>query len=71
MRVLNNPLKFGRLNGSLYIEAHPPLFEQRKMNLQQLAQHQLVEQKVTESLNRVVMNQELNQPTGVPKKITN
>jgi L,D-transpeptidase ErfK/SrfK len=69
VHVVNNPLKFGWLNGALYIEVHPPLSEQRKIDLQQLAHHQLTQQNVTKTLNQAAINQEINQPTGVPRKI--
>ncbi len=68
VRVVNDPLKLGRLNGSLYIEAHPPLLE-KKMGLQQLAEYQLARRKTTETLNLIIINQEIKHPTGVPKKI--
>ncbi|ASQ45992.1 L,D-transpeptidase family protein [Legionella clemsonensis] len=41
VRVLNNPVKFGYLQGELYIQVHPLLAEQKNQNLSTLAEIQL------------------------------
>ena len=69
VRVINEPIKLGRLNGSLYLEAHPQLAEQKEKSLQKLVQYQLATQKTTGPLNSAIINQESSHPTGVPRKI--
>jgi L,D-transpeptidase ErfK/SrfK len=68
VRVLNEPLKFGHQNGSFYMQAHPPLIEQKKSNLNDLAKEQLA--KLAEvKINFKQLNEELRSPTGLPKKL--
>ena len=69
VRVINEPIKFGRLNNKLYMEVHPLLFEQRNMTLQSRFAHYLVKRGTKNVLNNSLIDRELNHPTGVPIKI--
>lgn len=66
VRVVNEPLKFGKLNSALYIEVHKPLSEQKDMDFLARVERRL---NTKQSLNKSI-TQEINRPTGVPKKIT-
>ncbi len=68
VRILNEPLKFGYHNGWLYMEIHQPLIEQRKINLKEKVQKRLTELKQLKTNIRWV-NEELKNPTGIPKTL--
>ena len=68
VRVVNEPVKFGKLNGHLYIEVHPSLLEQKKQSLNSQIEIQLGQQ-TRGVLNRAIINQEAIHPSGVPKKV--
>ncbi len=68
VRVVNEPLKFGRQNGSLYMQAHLPLQEQKSKNLNERAKEQLA--KLAEvKMNFKQVELELSSPSGLPKKL--
>ncbi|KTD09296.1 L,D-transpeptidase family protein [Legionella jamestowniensis] len=69
VRVLNNPVKFGYLNGKLYIQIHPPLAEQKRGELRTLVETQL-KQIAVSNINKNEIQAELKSPSGVPKKIS-
>ncbi|CEG60754.1 L,D-transpeptidase family protein [Legionella micdadei] len=68
VRVLNEPVKFGRKKGSIYMQAHPPLIEQKNSNLHQIIQEQLAKMGVTKINSKVVQIEE-GYPSGIPQKI--
>jgi L,D-transpeptidase ErfK/SrfK len=69
VRVLNEPVKVGLFNSALYVQAYPPLIEQKNSNLQLMAQEQLVKLEVTK-INFKLLNEELSYPSGIIKKIS-
>lgn len=68
VRIINQPIKIGFFEGSLYIQAHPALLEQRNQLLQ-LTQKQLKKLKSVKINHKVVQN-ELLRLTGVPRRIS-
>lgn len=70
VRVVNESLKLGYLNGALYMEAHPLLVEQKSVSLQKRAAAQLAQQRIQGSIKQRIVNTELSHPTGIPKRIT-
>ena len=70
VHVIDEPVKFGRLNGALYIEAHPRLVDKKKVNVQSQIEGLLVQHRVKGKLNKVIIEKEIHHPTGVPNKIT-
>ena len=69
VRVVNEPIKFGRLNGALYMEVHPTLLEQQNTNMQSQVTDYFAEHRTKEVINNRIINKEINRPTGVPKKV--
>lgn len=69
VRVINEPVKFGRHNGMLYIQAYPLLIEQKDGNLNAMAYEQL-NKLMVKNINNKAVKDELNFPTGMPKKIS-
>lgn len=69
VRVLNEPVKFGRYQGALYMQVYPPLIEQKDGNLNSLVYKQLSKIRA-QKINNNAVREELNYPTGIPKKIT-
>ena len=66
VRVINEPLKLGKLDGEVYLEVHTKL---TAASLLGLAQKQLSSLQLAH-LNKMVIQQELNLPSGIPKKIS-
>ena len=69
VRVINEALKFGSLNGASYMEAHPLLAEQKHVHLQRLAASQLAQKNMHGSINQRLVSNELSHPTGIPRKL--
>jgi len=69
VRVINQPLKTGKINGALYIEVHPLQKNKNSVDLVSLAQQQLTTRRAKQGLNTTLLNQELRYPTGIPRKI--
>jgi len=67
VRVINQPLKLGKLDGEIYLEAHAKLINDS--SLSGLAQKQLSALQQAH-LNKMAIKQELNFPSGIPKKIS-
>ncbi|WED44418.1 L,D-transpeptidase family protein [Legionella cardiaca] len=70
VHVLNEPVKFGYSDGSLYMQLHPLLAEQKNHNLDSLVYRQLVRMAVVNKVNKKIVQLELRHPSGVPKKIS-
>ncbi|AHE67060.1 L,D-transpeptidase family protein [Legionella oakridgensis] len=70
VRVINEPLKLGELNGMLYLEAHPVLKEKCSTDLQGLAERLFRHLNKNSSINQNVLHQELKRLSGVPRKIS-
>ncbi|STX42246.1 putative ErfK/YbiS/YcfS/YnhG family protein precursor [Legionella donaldsonii] len=70
VRVLNEPVKFGFDKGTLYIQAHPLLAEQKNNSLQALVYEQLKRMSALNKVNKTVVNSELSNPSGILKKIS-
>ncbi|MDI9819435.1 MULTISPECIES: L,D-transpeptidase family protein [unclassified Legionella] len=70
VRVINEPVKLGYSQGSLYIQVHPILAEQRGKNLKDLAFSQLNHITVINKVNEKVLGTELSYPSGIPRKIS-
>ncbi|WP_242604548.1 L,D-transpeptidase family protein [Legionella fairfieldensis] len=69
VRVVNESIKSGYLNKDLYIQVYPLLLEYKNNNLNYLMHKQL--SKITAAkINRKVIKDELDYPTGIPRKIT-
>lgn len=72
--VINEPYKVGQRQGKIYLEAHLPLAEQQeKYKPHQRSVVQLVQDKASQGnwqINWVKVNQQINQPAGVPLVIS-
>lgn len=69
VRVLNEPVKLGRLKDAWFIEIHPALVEQKNSNLKDRVQELLAKNSIT-AINSKLFAEELNYPTGLVQKIT-
>ncbi len=69
VRVVNIPVKFGRLYGALYVEIHPPLLSQKNISLDAQFGNYLAHKNMEIALTKKMISLELGQPTGVPQKI--
>lgn len=68
--VMNEPLKLGLMNGQLYLQVHPALTDEKKVNLHAFLQDKLSGYTLKKSLNQQVVGTELRSPSGIPVKIT-
>lgn len=68
VRVINDPLKFGFDNGSVYIQIYPPLIKQKNINLKTRADR-LLAKLGKEKINYKLLNEELINPTGLSKVV--
>lgn len=69
VRVVNEPIKLGRLAGTLYIEVHPGVFDHKKELLSDIALNQLSQQKRSHLAYQAILNHELQHPSGIPKAL--
>ncbi|RMX18238.1 L,D-transpeptidase [Legionella jordanis] len=67
--VVNQPVKFGYLDNRLYVEIHPALGGHVSQNLAQLTKERLTRLSL-KGINYKVLQNELNKPTGLPKRLT-
>ncbi|KTC69403.1 putative ErfK/YbiS/YcfS/YnhG family protein precursor [Legionella birminghamensis] len=65
VRVINEPVKVGRYNNSIYVEAHTPL--EQTISLSALLNTQLG--KYSSSWNKTVVQEEGSRPSGIPRKV--
>ncbi len=68
--VMNEPLKLGLMNGQLYVQVHPGLTDEKKINLQALLQEKLNGYALKKTLNKPAVSTELQSPSGMPVKIS-
>lgn len=68
--VINEPVKLGQMNGKVYLEAYPLLFEQKNSNLKVFLARQLANQSFKKGINTQAMNQELAYPRGIPRLVS-
>lgn len=68
VQVINEPIKFGRLNKRLYVQIRPQLVEYRTQNLRLMMKQQLALLN-TSRLNKKILEEELNYPTGIPRPV--
>ena len=66
VRVVNEPVKIGRLNGALYIESHPVLNDKIKMDLHDIAFNQLSAQHMGYLINQAKVADAIKHPSGIP-----
>lgn len=69
VRVVNEPIKFGYLDGKIYVQIHPPLIEQKKRNFNTLINKQLQKLSI-KNVNNKILEEELKFPSGIPRKIS-
>lgn len=66
VRVINEPIKVGKANDGLYVEAHPQLIDQSKGSFTSLMNVALAN---TKNRNNRLINEEIQSPSGIPRKI--
>ncbi|KTD51004.1 L,D-transpeptidase family protein [Legionella quateirensis] len=70
VRVINEPVKIGTLDGMIYIQVQPPLKGQANSSLKRLTEALLIKNNQLQlSTNQVIQN-ELSKPTGIVKQIS-
>ena len=71
VRVINEPVKVGKQNGSIYMQIHPVLKEDKQKDLSFLIQKKLKSISFNPNLNQnKEISVELVKPTGMVKKIS-
>ncbi|MDP1604640.1 MAG: L,D-transpeptidase family protein [Legionella sp.] len=68
VRVINEPVKLGKLQGDIYLEAHPLLDKRHRSNLQSLIARKLAH--IAGNKNNKVISKEAALPSGIPRKIS-
>jgi L,D-transpeptidase ErfK/SrfK len=69
VRIINEPIKIGKLDGNLVVQVHPLLSEQRNVTLQSLLQKKLAAFTNTNWLSNKAIQDELASPSGLVKKV--
>lgn len=69
VRVINEPVKIGRQGGSLFLQIHPLLIEQRHESLKTMVSNKLKRLQVAQGSQNKVIRSELAYPSGLVKKI--
>jgi L,D-transpeptidase ErfK/SrfK len=69
VRVINEPVKLGRLAGRLYIEVHPDVLDHKQESLSNIALNQLSHQTMSHIAHQAKLKQELQHPTGIPRAL--
>ncbi|MDR3442969.1 MAG: L,D-transpeptidase family protein [Legionella sp.] len=69
VRVINEPVKIGRQGGSLFLQIHPLLIEQRHQSLKIMVSNKLKRLQVAQGSQNKVIRSELAYPSGLVKKI--
>ena len=69
VRIINEPIKIGRQDNSIYIQVHPLLKEQKNKKLTILLKEKLKTINIKDDTNSKLIQTELNYPSGLVKKI--
>ncbi|MDI1351406.1 MAG: L,D-transpeptidase family protein [bacterium] len=69
VRIVNDPVKVGKMEGKFFVQIHPLLAEHKKDKLNVLLKDKLNMLHLNVSFNKTIINQELTSPSGLVKKI--
>lgn len=68
--VMNEPLKLGFMQGQLYLQVHPALTDEKRLNRHAFLHEKLKQYAIKKPLNQEVVDSALQSPNGIPVKIT-